>query len=64
MDDVRAWTENEENENNEAGGSYIGARLAACLWIISKAVKNNLSPVHGDDRRKRLSGHEQNLQPC
>ena len=51
MDNARAWY---ENEDNEEGGSHIGATLAAFLWIFSMAVKNNWSPALDEGRRRRL----------
>ena len=32
------------------GGSYNGAKLAACLWVFSKGVKNNWAPPYGEER--------------
>ena len=53
MNNVGAWNENEDNEEKEVG-SFMGAKLAAFLWIFSKAVKKNWSSALGEERRKRL----------
>ena len=53
MDNVRAWNENDENHENDACGSFVGANLAVRLWIFS-AVENNWAPVYGEDNKKKL----------
>ena len=31
---ARGWHENEDNEENEVGSSYIGGKFEACVWIF------------------------------
>ena len=45
---TRSRYENGDNEES-VGGRYIGAKFASCLWIFSKAVKNNWC----EERRRR-----------
>ena len=45
---ARSRYENGDNEES-VGGRYIGAKLASCLWIFSKAVENNWY----EERRRR-----------
>ena len=40
--------------DSDEGSDITGAKLAVCLSIFSKAVKNKWSPADGDDRRRML----------
>ena len=54
MDNVRAWNENDENDEIEVEVANIGAELAVCFRIFSKALKNNWAPALGEETRRRL----------
>ena len=55
MDNVLALNENEDKDESEVFVRYIGAKMAACHWFLSKAVKNNRSPAFGWGKEEKIS---------